>query len=47
MKRFSEAYLGHKNTYTGLAYKDDPAVLAVLLTNENDRHVLFVNTNCP
>jgi len=36
MKRFSEAYLGHKNTYTGLAYKDDPAVLAVLLTNEND-----------
>lgn len=36
MKRFAEQYLGHVNTYTGLAYKDDPAIAAVLITNEND-----------
>ncbi|MDF3933408.1 cellulase family glycosylhydrolase [Pseudomonas citronellolis] len=36
MKRFAEAYLGHVNDYTGLAYKDDPAIAAVLLTNEDD-----------
>ncbi|WP_397449719.1 cellulase family glycosylhydrolase [Pseudomonas sp. NA-150] len=36
MKRFAQAYLTHVNAYTGLAYKDDPAVAAVLLTNEND-----------
>ena len=36
MKRFAEQYLGHVNAYTGLAYKDDPAIAAVLITNEND-----------
>lgn len=36
MKRFAEQYLTHVNRYTGLAYKDDPAVAAVLITNEND-----------
>ncbi|MBV4531601.1 cellulase family glycosylhydrolase [Pseudomonas sp. SWRI107] len=36
MKRFAEQYLTHVNRYTGLAYKDDPAVAAILLTNEND-----------
>lgn len=36
MQRFNEAYLGHVNAYTGLAYKDDPAIAAVLITNEND-----------
>ena len=36
LKEFNEAYLNRVNTYTGLAYKDDPAVLAVLITNEND-----------
>ena len=36
MQRFNEAYLSHVNQYTKLAYKDDPAVLALLITNEND-----------
>lgn len=36
MKAFNEAYLSHVNAYTGLAYKDDPGIAAVLITNEND-----------
>ncbi|MDG3005042.1 cellulase family glycosylhydrolase [Paludisphaera mucosa] len=36
MREFQEAYLAHVNAHTGLAYKDDPAVAAVLVTNEND-----------
>ncbi|MGE8063652.1 glycosyl hydrolase family 5 [Pseudomonas sp. NPDC089569] len=36
MKRFTEAYLTHVNAFTGLAYKDDPAIAAILITNEND-----------
>ncbi len=36
MKRFAEAYMTHVNPFTGLAYKDDPAIAAVLITNEND-----------
>ncbi|MFY0729826.1 glycosyl hydrolase family 5 [Pseudomonas sp. NFX15] len=36
MKRFADAYLSHVNTFTGLAYKDDPAIAAILLTNEDD-----------
>lgn len=36
MKRFTEAYITHVNPFTGLAYKDDPAIAAVLITNEND-----------
>jgi len=36
MKRFAESYLTHVNTFTGLAYKDDPAIAAILITNEND-----------
>ena len=36
MKDFSGAYLGHVNKYTGMAYKDDPAIAAILITNEND-----------
>ncbi len=36
MLRFDEQYLTHKNTYTGVAYKDEPAVVGLLLTNEND-----------
>lgn len=36
MKRFAEDYLTHINPHTGLAYKDDPAIAAVLITNEND-----------
>ncbi len=36
MKRFAKAYLTHVNAFTGLAYKDDPAIAAILLTNEDD-----------
>lgn len=36
MQEFQAAYLNHVNRYTGLAYKDDPAVMGLLLTNEND-----------
>ena len=36
MKRFNESYLNHQNSYTGLRYKDDAAILAVLISNEND-----------
>lgn len=36
MREFQDAYLTHVNPHTGLAYKDDPAVAALLLTNEND-----------
>jgi hypothetical protein len=36
MKDFSNAYFGHINTYTGLAYKDEAAIAAILITNEND-----------
>ena len=36
MKRFNEAYVNHKNLYTNTRYKDEPAVAAMLITNEND-----------
>jgi hypothetical protein len=36
MQEFNEAYLNHVNPYTGLAYKDDPGIICVLLTNEDD-----------
>jgi len=36
MKEFNARYLGHVNAYTQLAYKDDPAVMGLLVTNEND-----------
>jgi hypothetical protein len=36
MKDFQHQYLGHVNRYTGMAYKDDPTVIGVLITNEND-----------
>ncbi len=36
MKRFNEAYLNHINTYTGVAYKNEPAIMGLLITNEND-----------
>ena len=36
MKQFNDAYLTHQNRFTGLRYKDDPAIAALLLTNEND-----------
>ncbi len=36
MQEFNQAYLNHINPYTQLAYKDDPVVVGLLLTNEND-----------
>lgn len=36
MRQFNREYLGHVNPYTGLAYKDDPAVMGLLITNENE-----------
>jgi hypothetical protein len=36
MREFQHQYLTHVNRHTRLAYKDDPAVVGVLITNEND-----------
>jgi hypothetical protein len=36
MDRFAQRYLEHRNPHTGLRYIDDPAVMGVLVTNEND-----------
>lgn len=47
MKRFNSKYLGHRNPYTKLAYKDEPAVAAVLITNENDVTQHFANALLP
>ena len=52
MMEFNEAYLNHINAYTSLAYKDDPAIISVLLTNENDLthhfgNALLPNNNVP
>ena len=43
MQAFNTAYLTHVNEYTGIAYRDDPAVVALLLTNENDLSHHFGN----
>ena len=47
MQRFNESYLNHQNHYTGLRYKDDPAILAVLISNENDLTHHFGNALLP
>ena len=43
MKAFNAKYLNHVNKYTKLAYKDDPAVMGLLITNENDLTAHFGN----
>lgn len=43
MQRFNEAYLTHVNPFTKLAYKDDSAVIALLVTNENELTQHFGN----
>jgi len=40
---FAEAYLGHRNELTRLRYREDPAIAAVLVTNENDLSHHFGN----
>lgn len=52
MKRFNEAYVNHLSSYTGLRYKDEPAIVAMLITNENDvtshwGHALLPDKNVP
>lgn len=52
MKRFNEAYLNHINAYTGVAYKHEPAIMALLITNENDvthhfGNLLLADKNVP
>lgn len=47
MKRFAEAYLTRVNPHTGLAFKDDPAIAAILITNENDITHHFGNALLP
>ena len=47
MKRFSEAYVNHRNVYTGLRYREDPAIVAMLITNENDITHHFGNALVP
>lgn len=47
MKRFNEAYVSHINPYTGVAYKDEPAIAAMLITNENDITWHFGNALLP
>lgn len=36
MQDFARRYLGRQNRYTGRRYADDPGVVGVLVTNEND-----------
>ncbi len=47
MKRFNETYLNHSNAYTGVAYKNEPAIMALLITNENDLTNHFGNVLLP
>jgi hypothetical protein len=36
MRRFNEAYVNRVNSATGVRYKDEPAIVGMLITNEND-----------
>lgn len=47
MRQFNEAYISHVNGYTGIAYRDEPAILALLLTNENDLSTHYGNRLLP
>lgn len=47
MQHFNEAYLDHVNPYTGTAYKDEPAIMGLLITNENDVTHHFGNALLP
>ncbi len=47
MQEFTKAYLSHVNEFTGVAYRDEPAVIGVLITNENDVTHHFGNRFLP
>jgi hypothetical protein len=47
MQQFNEAYVNHRNVFTGLRYKEEPAIAAMLLTNENDLTHHFGNLLLP
>ena len=47
MREFQHQFLNHVNPYTRLAYKADPAVIGVLITNENDVTHHFGNLMLP
>ncbi len=47
MKRFNEDYLNHVNAYTDVAYKNEPAIMGLLITNENDVTHHFGNALLP
>ena len=47
MQAFDDAYVNHINSFTGLRYKDDPAIAVMLLTNENDITHHFGNRLLP
>jgi hypothetical protein len=36
LQRFNEDFLNHLNKHTGKRYKEEPAIAAMLITNEND-----------
>jgi hypothetical protein len=47
MQNFNSAYVNHVNKFTGLRYKEDPAIVVMLLTNENDLTHHFGNGLLP
>jgi len=47
MKDFNASYVNHLNKFTELRYKDDPAIVAMLVTNENDVTFHFGNGLLP
>ncbi len=47
MHQFNESYVDHLNGFTGLRYMEDPAIVAMLLTNENDVIEHFGNALLP
>lgn len=47
MKDFARAYLTHTNPYTKTRYVDEPAVMGILITNENDITHHFGNLFLP
>jgi hypothetical protein len=47
MQQFATQYLTRQNRYTGKSYTDEPAVMGVLITNENDLTHHFGNALLP